>query len=65
MIVQKMKKSIAAGGKYAPSNEDLVEAWKGFGNITENEAKMAFLITLLSIAPYWKYDRFLKSGQEV
>lgn len=60
-----MKKKIAAGGKYTPSNEDLVEAWKECGNITEDEAQKAFLITLLSIAPYWKYDRFLSSEQDV
>ena len=47
-----------ASGK--PTHEDLYLAWKSFGTeLNETDAKKEFLLLLISIAPYWKYQQFL------
>ena len=42
------------------SPEDLFYAWKALGNeLNELNAKKQFLLLLVSIAPYWKWQQFL------
>lgn len=41
------------------SAEQQIEAWRQCGDISIEAAQREFLVTLFSIAPYWKYEQFL------
>jgi hypothetical protein len=41
------------------NRESIDEKWKDLGEMSQQEAKREFLLSLISIAPYWKYEQFL------
>lgn len=43
------------------SSKEMVELkWKELGAMSPLEAKKEFLSTLISLAPYWKWEQFVK-----
>jgi hypothetical protein len=47
-------------GAFDSNNRDAIdEKWKDLGEISLQDAKREFLLSLISIAPYWKYEQFL------
>jgi hypothetical protein len=41
------------------SREMIEEKWKELGEISVMEAKKEFLLTLIALAPYWKWEQFV------
>lgn len=47
------------GRNTEPSPAQQMEAWQSCADLSMEQAKKEFLVTLFTAVPYWKYEQFL------